>query len=193
LADFLLSLASFERNRRFSDNEHLFVLHVLRPSAVELGLNDVLDLCLWLFANVLVLEVKRRRDALRELELEGDFRSASVQEASWDCEDVVFEMQELLIVVDFFNSLNNGNCSIVVALIFIPEAFEFGFFLSLDFDLDMRRLRWLHELNENLAIDNVARFVEWKLCLELHLPLFEIATRVREVKHFILRMMQTND
>lgn len=162
----------------------MFVLHVLlqQRTSAELGLNDILDLGLWLLANVLVLEVKRRWDAKRELELEGDFRSARVQDAAWDCEDVVFEMQELLIVVDFLFTLMNSNCSIFVALLFLPKAFEFGFFIALDLDLDMRRLQRLVELDENLAIDNVARFVEWKLCLELHLAPFEIATRVREVK-----------
>ena len=72
LASLLLFLTHLESNGLLTDDENLLVLHHIVLVVKDLGLDVVLDLGLRLFARVLVLESKRRGDAVGQGNLEVD-------------------------------------------------------------------------------------------------------------------------
>lgn len=66
-----------------------------------------------------------------------------------------------------------------------PISGESRLFLSLNFDFNKVRKQLLENLNENFAVDKIARLVEGKLSLDLNPSLRKIAAGIAEVEHLL--------
>lgn len=98
---------------------------------MNLGLNVVLYLGLWLLAFLLILKVDGGGQFILQLELEADLVETWLQETSRDWEDRLFIRCKL---VGIFNSLMFLLRMIWVAVV-IPEASKGHLFLSFHFEL----------------------------------------------------------
>ena len=65
-----------------------------------------------------------------------------------------------------------------------PVANELRLFLAFHFDFDVRGLDWGSNFNENLAVDDVSRLVEWKFSLQLYSARGENTAGVCEILHY---------
>ena len=84
-----------------------------------------------------------------------------------------------MFLFDFFLVL----VRLMLIIISSPESFEWNFLLSFNLNLNVRGLEWTHNLNENCSVDYVTGLVEGEFCLNLNLPLGEVASFVTEVQH----------
>ena len=176
--DFLrapLSGVGLQLDRPLTDGNDLLVLHLVSwVHRVQVGLQVVLNFGLGVVM-IVHLEVQRRGHLLRKHTVERDLVHARIEHATLNLVNGHLDLKEFLLVLHLLFLVV---CTFAVRLsVMIPEG---GLFHASKFQIDVRGLDLLQDLQVHEALDGIARFVEGQSGLHLHASFSEPRLLVSE-------------
>ena len=182
IAGLRLGLTNYHIDWLLTNDHDLLKFHfVVFVIGLESGFYIVLDLGLWLFSRVLMLELEGGRYVVRQLRLEVNLVDTWLQIAVHDIEHAVFILQEFLLMLELISMVY---CSISVLSRVVAD--ETALLSTLDLKLDVRSIHCLHDLDVYHAYHGVSWLIERVLCLNLDSTFWEMATFVLKEEHCIL-------
>ena len=182
LGGLLLGLADLPLNGLLTDDQHLLVLHHVVAAVLQLRLQVVFDLGLGLFLGVLILEVERGRNLVRQVKLEVNLVETRLEHAVSDGEHLVLLVEEGLGALALLSLVHYASFIAIMFRLGVM-ADERALLTALKLDLDVSGGNWGMNLQEHLSGDGVARLVEGALRLKLDVASIELAAFVREKEH----------
>ena len=120
-----------------------------------------------------MLELQGGWNVVWELSLEVDLVDAWVEHAALDIKHAVFVLEELFLVLELIGVVH-GPVTVLGRVV----ANETALLSTLDLELDMRSLHWLHDLDVDHANDGVSWLVEGILGLNLDFTLGELSALI---------------